>query len=644
MALSCARVPTLFSYGGVGALNLAEVITVNGTDAAIKDRAFILYRDAAEKLQTISYAQFYDTARAYGNLLKHIRQAKGIKAGARLHVGVFMQNIPEFFYLLGGCAFTNATLVGINNAQVGEKLAFDINNIDLAVLCVDDVEQPGTSGTFLESVLKAQAEFGFAALKKEDILLCATHAGHDTPGISTLAARLDACAATRPDFAPEPLDPKRPGVIIFTSGTTGAPKGIEVTWQKLYDTGVTGTRILSYTKDDVGYVCMPVNHSNALYLNIMPALLNGAKILLRRRFSVRNFVKDLEESGATVWNCVGDPVQYVLNHVHATIGEGADFSHMPLRTVISTGTNAPNRAAFTRLFGLDIFTEVYGSTEAGAITAVDAKTPSYSVGRLIKDIRILHETTGAECALAEVDDQGRIMNLGQSAGEIVVSQTSLGASAFSGYYNLPQASAEKLCTVDGQEFYRMGDLGAVMAIDGVKYLIFLGRTGDWIRCKGENWAPVDAEKVVGRYPGITNAGIIGVPQAVGREDDAMYILEVAEPVVFGIEDFLKYCRAQLPHYMQPRFIRLVKHVPMTETLKLKKSVLKSEFFYRTPQNESDENDIIYAVHAERLQRFTEAVYRAHMATYTEATNRDTLQAFTKRSDLFSSSGVNRHGA
>jgi fatty-acyl-CoA synthase len=335
-----------------------------------------------------------------------------------------------------------------------------------------------------------------------------------------------------------------------------------------------------------------------------------------------------------VWNCVGDPVQYVINHVHSTIGAHADFSRLPLRTVISTGTNAPNRAIFTKMFGLAIFTEVYGSTEAGAITAVDATTPEYSVGRLLKDIRIISERAGKECDLARVDDTGKILNLDASAGEIVVSQRSLGASAFTGYYRLIEESAKKILPLNGEDFYRMGDLGAIVESDGVKYLVFLGRTGDWIRFKGENWTPVDAEKVISKYEGITNSGIIGVPQSKGREDDPMYIIEVQDPGTFEIKPFLSFCMERLPHYMQPRFIRIVKGMPLTETMKLKKSVLKGEFYYRASDTDGLDDDIIYLMENKRPRRFFSADYLVEMALFTDATNRDTLQAFTKRSDLF----------
>ncbi len=301
-------------------MNVADIIVHNGTDPAVKDRVFIQFRDDTEVLRTITYSDFYKRSLLYGNMLSGMKQSLRISGHERFHVGVFMQNIPEFFFLLGGCAFTNSTLVGVNNAQVGEKLSFDINNIDMHVLFVDHASQPGTEGTFLDTVLKAKEDFGFTNLTENFIFATENPQGKISGSIKTISQKLHESERSLASFNPVSLDPSRAAVIIFTSGTTGSPKGIEVTWQKLYDTGVTGTTILSYTKDDVGYVCMPVNHSNSLYLNIMPALLNGSKIMLRRRFSVRNFVKDIEDSGATVWNCVGDPVQYVINHVHSTIG------------------------------------------------------------------------------------------------------------------------------------------------------------------------------------------------------------------------------------------------------------------------------------------------------------------------------------
>ena len=436
-------------------MNLAQVIEFYGTDPETRERPFLMYRDDEEaELKHVSFAAFYDTSLRYSQMIQHIRAEQGKVDQARFHVAFFMQNTLEAVYLLGGCALSNATWVGINNAQVGEKLFTDLSSMDIDVVFADEVEQPGTGRTFVESILEVHQRYGLDNLYPRYVIARKKQAGNHPAGIATIDEKLAELTESKP--APLTLNEDRTGVIIFTSGTTGSPKGIEVKWKKLMDVGCGISSLLSYSENDVGYICMPLNHSNSLFINLMTALFNGAGVLLRRRFSAGNFIRDLEEGRATVWNCVGDPVMYVLN----TIGRDADCSNLPLRTVVSTGTSAANRAAFTRIFGLDIFAEAYGSTEVGAVAMVTPQTPDYSVGRVIsgRDVKIVNEATGVECELAVVDEGGNITNFQRAAGEILVSQASLGDSAFSGYYNQPDESAAR---IDKNGYYRMGDMGAL---------------------------------------------------------------------------------------------------------------------------------------------------------------------------------------
>ena len=154
----------------ISGMNLAEIIKHNGKDPEIKNRMFILFREEDGTVATITYNDFYRKSIEYGNLIHQIKKEQGVEPSTRFHVGVFMQNIPEFFYILGGCSFTNSTLVGINNAQVGEKLAFDINNIDVKVLFVDVANQPKTDGTFLDAVFRAKNAHGFKTLNDSSII------------------------------------------------------------------------------------------------------------------------------------------------------------------------------------------------------------------------------------------------------------------------------------------------------------------------------------------------------------------------------------------------------------------------------------------------------------------------------------------
>lgn len=613
----------------VKGFNLAQVIEFYGKNSRTRDRTFLMYYDDEGIMREISYGAFLDYSLVYGRMIHAIRKEKGKLDARRFHVGFFMQNTPESVFLLGGCAFTNSTLVGINNAQMGKQLAVDVKNTDIEVLFVDEIAQPKTNRTFLETLVDAHRQWSLGDLYPGFIIARRRQAQRHPGEIKTIEEMVERYRDQ--PFSPVPLDENNTGVIIFTSGTTGAPKGIEVLWKKVFDVGAVSTALLRFTEKDVGYVCMPLNHSNSLYLTMMPALLNGAKVMLRRRFSAGNFVEDITRSGATVWNSVGDPVSYVLSRV----GPEADYSHLPLRIVISTGTNAANRAAFTRIFGLEIFAEAYGSTEVGAIAMVTPDTPDYSVGRVLggKDVRILHEDTGAECHVAIVDKDGNIRNFNEAVGEIVVSQASLGNSAFSGYYNLPAESAER---VDRHGFYHMGDIGAIEERDGGRYVIFLGRTGtDRLRNKGENFSTASVEEVIRRYPAVLNCAVIGIPRVDSTENDnPVYVLEVADPAAFDIRRFHDYCLRAVPAHALPGYVRLIRDLPRTDTHKIKKSVLMRDFIERTPATDSDESDRLYEIGKDGIREFLTEDFRAEMDRCVDPLIRARFIAATRRGDIF----------
>jgi len=617
------------SLDQVKGMNIAQVIDFYGGNPATRGRTFLLYRDGDGALREVSFGEFRQRSLCYGRMIKRLREEKGRPDSSRFHVAFFMQNVPEIVYLLGGCAFSNSILVGINNAQIGERLARDIVGTDIDVVFADELEQPKTGRTFLENLLEARQRFGMPHLQSRHIIARRRQAADHPTEISTVEERLT--ETENDSFIPTPLDESMAGVIIFTSGTTGAPKGIEVLWKKVFDVGVVSTTLLRYTERDVGYICMPLNHSNSLYLNLIPALLNGAKVMLRRRFSASNFVKDITESGATIFNCVGDPVQYVL----AAIGSEADYSTLPLRVVVSTGTNAANRAAFSRIFGLENFAEAYGSTEVGAIALVSRDTPPYSVGTVVpgKDVRVVNEITGESCAPALVDREGTIRNFAEAVGELVVSQESLGASAFSGYYNQPVESAAR---IDAQGLYRMGDLGAIEEKDGRRHVIFLGRTGtDRLRNKGENFSTTFVEEILMKYPQVRSCAVIGIPYLDSTENDnPVFVIETADPSNFDLSGFLDYCSGELPAYAQPGFLRLVTELPRTDTHKLKKAALMHDFIERTPEKDADSRDIVFRLVGDEPQPFKTEQYRVLMDACQDPAVRGRFTAVTKRTDLF----------
>ena len=134
----------------VKGMNIAGVIAHYGNHPLFKDRTFFMYYDEEGGFREVSFGRFLKMSLDYALMIDSLRTRRGREGGGRFHVGFYMQNTPEVLYAFGGCAFTNATLVGINNAQVGQRLAADIRNMDVDMLLVDEVRQPKSERTFLE--------------------------------------------------------------------------------------------------------------------------------------------------------------------------------------------------------------------------------------------------------------------------------------------------------------------------------------------------------------------------------------------------------------------------------------------------------------------------------------------------------------
>jgi fatty-acyl-CoA synthase len=249
----------------------------------------------------------------------------------------------------------------------------------------------------------------------------------------------------------------------------------------------------------------------------------------------------------------------------------------------------------------------------------------------------VNETTGRPCELAVVDAEGCITNFERAVGEILVSQASLGDSAFSGYYNQLDESAAR---IDKNGYYRMGDMGALEEKDGEQFVIFLGRTGtDRLRTKGENFAATFVEEIIMQYTGVGNCAVIGIPFVDSTENDnPIYVLEVYNPGNFDLDGFYAFCRKEIPGYAQPGYIRLTRELPRTATHKIMKTSLMYDFIERTPEKDADPNDLIYRMNPDGITEFKTADYRNEIARCTDPAVRARFAAVTRRQNLFSDGG------
>ncbi|HET9422638.1 MAG TPA: long-chain-fatty-acid--CoA ligase [Nocardioides sp.] len=453
-----------------------------------------------------------------------------LPAGRPPHVGVLLDNTPEFSFLLGAAALGGEVLVGLNPTRRGTALAADIARSDTQVVLTDATYADLLSDTDVPAVRLDSPEWAG---------LLASHAGADVPD-----------AGAGPDTLM---------MLIFTSGTSGDPKAVNVTQTKVAYPGVFLSERFGLGPDDVAYLSMPMFHSNAIMAGWGPALASGATIALARRFSASGFLADVRRYGATYANYVGKPLAYVL-----ATPELPDDADNPLRLVFGNEANERDIAEFGRRFGC-VVVDSYSSTENAVIVQRVPEMPPGSLGRPLDGVKVLDPDTMAETPDAEFGPDGRLLNAEQATGELVNTQ---GAGAFAGYYNDPEAEAERM----RGGMYWSGDL-AYRDADGFVY--FAGRTADWLRVDGENLAAAPIERLLLRHPDVSEAAVYAVPdEKVG--DQVMAALVTTAPL--SPEELGEFLAAQpdLSPKAWPRFVRVAARLPRTATNKVLKRELAAE--------------------------------------------------------------------
>jgi fatty-acyl-CoA synthase len=481
-----------------------------------------------------TWAEVVDSAAQRAALFRAI-----VPADVPFHVGVLLDNIPEFWFTLCGAALAGATVVGINPTRRGAELARDIAHTDCAF------------------VLTESAHLHLFEAARDVVEPQRLHVVDESDWAEALAPF---AGALMPETRPAPADPF---MLIFTSGTTGAPKAVRMGHARLAAYGGKLAEMFGLGPPDVCYSVMPLFHSNAAVSGFANVLGAGATGVLRRRFSATNFLPDVRRHGVTFFNYVGKPLSYIL-----ATAERADDADNPLRIAFGNEAAPLDIDRFARRFDC-IVADGYGSTEGGLNMSRTPETPKGSLGLPVAPIRamILDPDTGKECPVAEFDEYGRLLNADTAIGEIVNPD---GGGGFEGYYNNPEADAERV----RNGVYWSGDLGYR---DERGFFYFAGRSGDWLRVDGENFAATPVELVLARHPDVVVAAVYAVP-AVDVGDEVMAALHVRADLDFDSLRFPSFLSSQsdLSPKWIPRFVRITHELPSTATQKVLKRVLRHE--------------------------------------------------------------------
>jgi fatty-acyl-CoA synthase len=500
--------------------------------ALLVDRAEDEHPGLLFEEQAFSWAEIVRAASARGQL------ALGLRRTGPFHIGVLLDNVPEYVFWIAGAALAGAAVVGVNPTRRGAELERDIRHTDCQLLVTDRAHLELLDGLD-------------CGLSSERVLLVDEPSYHELLDPSR-AAPIPSVGVSAHDRL----------LLLFTSGSTGAPKAVICSQGRLARVADRIPALYDITRDTTTYNAMPLFHGNAIMANWAGVLRMGATFSMRRKFSASGFLPDVRRFGARYFNYVGRALAYVL-----ATPESADDADNPLELGFGTEASPRDREVFSARFGCRLI-ESYGSSEGAIAIGWAPGAPAGSLGRPLngEDVIVADPDTATECPPAVFDDHGKLLNGEEAIGELVGRDV---VNRFEGYYNNSEAGTERI----RGGWYWSGDLGYR---DAEGWLYFAGRTSDRLRVDGENFSTAPVEAILSRFAGVIMAAVFPIDDP--RTGDAvMAALELVPDTSFDPGAFGDFLAAQrdLGTKWAPRFVRVVTRMPVTATNKVHKPSLRA---------------------------------------------------------------------
>ncbi len=492
-------------------LNLGSIL--QATTALSPDRVAVRLGEHA-----LTYAELDRAARGIATSLR----ARGIEPGSS--VAILIPNLPEFTQVYYGILYAGCTVVPLNVLLTAPEVQYHLEDSRARLL-------------FAHPLFEAPAKAGAAAAGVP--VVWAAGDGADTVASLASAPPLDALHPTLPTDT---------AVILYTSGTTGKPKGAELTHSNLYiNCAVVLPKLLPASHDDVALATLPLFHSFGQTCIQNATIAAGGSFSLLPRFTADDAFAIMERDRVTLF--AGVPTMYfaLLNHE----GPARDLS--ALRLCVSGGAAMPVEVmnAFEAKFGVEIY-EGYGLSETSPVACFNAPGRPRAAGS------IGYPVWGVEMAILDEKDQP--LPDGER-GEICIR----GHNIMKGYLGRADATREAL----RGGWFHSGDVGirdangSYRIVDRVKDMIIRG---------GFNVYPREIEEVLYAHPAIVEAAVIGVPHESHGEEVKAVI--VSRDPKLGAEEVITYCRERLAAYKYPRIVVFAESLPKGPTGKILKRELR----------------------------------------------------------------------
>lgn len=492
---------------------------------------------------------FMDEASTYAELDAAVTKfASGLeKLGVEKgdHIALLLGNSPHFVISLYGALRLGATVIPINPIYTADEIGYILHNGDVKVVVGLDMMLPLAEKMHLQ-LPKVEhfviAETGQSQMTEEEMSQLSI--GTKMKSFTQIVASGDL------GFRGSTLNDDDVAIILYTSGTTGKPKGAMLTHKNLYSNAKDVSDYLKMNEEDRVITALPMFHVFCLTVALNAPLMNGATLLIVPKFSPAEVFRIAREYDASVF--AGVPTMYNFLFQYP---EGNPDDLKSLRLCISGGASLPVALLqnFERKFNVRI-SEGYGLSEASPVTCfnpLDRPRKPGSIGTSIMNVenKVVNEM-GEEVAPGEV-------------GELIVR----GPNVMAGYYKMPEETA---ATIKDGWLYT-GDL-ARMDEDGYFYIV--DRKKDLILVGGYNVYPREVEEVLYNHPDVVEVAVLGVPDANFGEAVMCYV--VSKNPDLTEEQLMEYSRKHLAKYKVPNAIEFLEELPKNTTGKILRRALKKQ--------------------------------------------------------------------
>jgi len=487
------------------------------------DRTFLIFED-----KKFSFRQMDENANKVANFLLKLGAGKG------KGVAIIMGNCPQYLDVYIGSQKIGMYSIPINTSLRGDSLLYILNHSDAEFIVID------------EEFLDAYNKIADKLEQKKTVIVnrSAPGSSHSLPKGMLPLSHAYAESSQKPNVK---YDKNDVCFILYTSGTTGLPKGV------MYRYGKTTLKLLSipayalYRQSDILYTCLPLFHGNALWLCVTQAMHRGCKVVLARKFSASRFWDEIRKYNVTAFNTIGAMIPILMKQPPK---ENDNVNNV--RFTLSAACPVDEWEKFEKRFGIKIY-EAYGSVDGGGKSIMNlGNAPVGSIGK-----------PAPNTVYRLVDNEGNDVPDG-TPGQLIFE--SRGKKKSVEYFKNEKASNEKL----KGGWIHTGDL---VRRDKNGYLYFVGRNAEFMRIKGENVSAYEVEHTIQKHPSVLEAAVYAVPSELA-EDEIMASVSLVEGHALKESDLVESLKEDLAKFAVPRFVRIVKEFPKTETQRIIKKELE----------------------------------------------------------------------